>query len=219
MRLNHFKKTAVSIFLGMGMVQFAQAQTANATLSYVGSVTANTCTLQLSDGVRTVNNTNLNVDFGTFSLPTTVAAIGTALGTPKTLTFTARNAANTAACAAPTLTGDRATFNVLLDINAAQIVQPSAGLTYIANGDTNGTNAVLAFARGASIVTTTPLGLTARSGNTTSTLRGTFAAAGGVTLGSTPGTIQLTAQLATRAAAVPTAGNFSASIPLFLVYQ
>jgi hypothetical protein len=227
MRLLHFKKTAVGLALGMGLVQYAQAQsTPDATVTVQGTLVAPTCALQMVEtGGTPVNNGGaLNVDFGKTVVSTSAAgvAVGSPLGSAKTVTFSALNSARTAPCAAITAaSGAAVTYNVLLDLTTAQIVNlttSSGAQTYRANDLTTGaTNAVLALSRGATINTLSPLALTAKA---TGALTGTFAgASGGVALGSTPGTIQLTAQLAARAAAVPVPGDFRATIPLFLVYQ
>ncbi len=209
MRLNFRNKSAVMIALGLGMMQLAQAQAADATVTFAGQVTANTCTLSLTDGTNSATNGNLNVDFGKITFGTGGITTGMLLGSSKTVTLSAKNAAGAAACASSGLTGEKANFNVLLDLSASQITTV-AGKTYRTNDlAANGTNAVLALATGTTI--TNQLSLTPRAGDT-----GTFAAASSVAIAT--GTIPLTAQLVTSGTTL-TAGAFSASIPLFLVYQ
>ncbi len=214
MRLSHFKKTAAVIALGLGLVQFAKAQ--DATVNVSGFITANTCTLQVSEGSNS-STTALSVDFGKVVPTGTFTAVGTPLSAPRTVTFTARNAGNTGNCVATTVTGDRVNYNVLLGMTSPQIFISSTLQTYRKNDIVGGTDAVLAIGRGTTVTPATPLPLSINAGTAT----GTFASAAGVPIGNgtTPASIQVTAQLVTANSATPTAGAFSASIPLFLVYQ
>jgi len=210
MFLNLRNKSVAVIAIGLGMMQFAQAQAADATVTFSGQVTANTCTLSLTDGTNSATNGNLNVDFGKIGYSSGTATIaGAAFGTSKTVTLSAKNAAGTAACISSGVTGDKANFNVLLDLSANQITTV-AGKTYRVNDlAATGTNAVLALAAGSTM--TNQLNLVPRAGDT-----GTMAATSAVAIAT--GSIPLTAQLVSSTTSV-SAGAFSASIPLFLVYQ
>lgn len=206
------KKTAVSVVIGLSLVQLSQAQVPDATLVITAQITSNTCTLSLSEGVNSATQGSLSLDFGKITMPSVAPAIGTGLGVAKTVTFSTRNAAGLDACASSGVTGEKTNFNVLLDLNASQVTTV-AGKTYRMNDFVGGgTNAVLALATGTAITASSQLNLTPRSG-----YAGTYAAPSPLPIAT--GKIQLTVQLATSTDAVPTSGAFAASIPLFLVYQ
>jgi hypothetical protein len=206
------KKSAVSAALVLSLMQIAQAQVPDVTLLVTAQITSNTCTLSLSDGTSSATKGTLSLDFGKIAMPTDAPPVGTGLGMAKTVTLSTRNATGLDACASSGVTGDKANFNVLLDLNASQVTTV-AGKTYRMNDLAgSGTNAVLALAAGPAITTNSQLNLRPRSGDS-----GTFAAASPADIAT--GKIQLTLQLATSTPAVPSLGAFSAKIPLYLVYQ
>jgi hypothetical protein len=225
MFFNQFKKSALALALGLGLVQAAQAQTANGSLVYSGAVTANTCILYVEERGNLGNTTGnarpgltLNIDFGNITPPATVSAIGTALGTSRSINLLAAvPGPEGGVCTASGLAGDKTSFNVMMQLNATDIVSLNSQ-TYRVNDTptaSGGTDAVLALQRGTTVTTTTPMNLQPSVAG--STTQGTLVGATAAAISSAG--LVLTAQLATRAAALPTAGTFTALIPLFVVYQ
>jgi hypothetical protein len=206
------KKSAVSVAIGLGLMQLAQAQVPDITLVVTAQITSNTCTLSLTEGSNSATKGSFSLDFGKITMPSVAPPIGTGLGVARTLTLATKNAAGLDACVTSGVAGDKTSFNVLLDLNASQITTV-AGKTYRMNDFAgSGTNAVLALAAGPVLTAGSLLNLAPRSG-----YEGTYATASPLPLAT--GKIQLTAQLASSTAAIPTSGAFSASIPLYLVYQ
>jgi type 1 fimbria pilin len=208
---NFYKRAATLAVIALS-AQATFAQGADGTVSFTGQVTSNTCTLQMSEGTTVSNGGTLTVDFGKVSLPTGTVTAAMALGTEKTVSFLAvKDSSGGGVCPASTGSGDKAAFNVLLGLTADQITTVSTK-TYRKNDTTGGTNAVLKLSTGGGAQLT----LTAMS-NYTGTFVGTAALP--ISTTSANASMQLKAQLVTSAASVPSSGIFTASIPLFLVYQ
>ena len=213
MRFNKIKKSAIVVVLGLSLVQVAQAQTADARASFGAKLTANTCRLQLESG----NNTSrgginpLSVSLGNISVPANVTAALTPLGTPTTVTISLLNSSLSGPCTA--VASDKSLFNILMDLKADQISTINSRNYRKNDSVSNATNAVMVINSGvANNSTTAPnLNLVPRQALTGTKI--------GLTNQAFNGSITLNLQLATAAAALPTTGNFTASIPLFLTYE
>ena len=187
----------------------AQAQTAG-TLVISGQVNVNTCTLAINDasGAR-VNKGVITTELGTVAPPGGTITPGTLLGTLKQVAFALRNATDTGTCA---ISGTPASWNLVLDLQANQVDSSIPSKPFLTNQAT--TNA----ASNIGVV------LFDTNGSQFSSIL-TGAGYGGTRLtNSNTGRDELTAmsmgfQFVTTSTTAPTAGLFSATVPLLIVYN
>ena len=186
----------------------AQAQTADGTVVISGQVSANTCKVNISDasGVSPTNNGVRSIELGTAAPPTGTITPNTLFGNQVVANF----ALTSAAGAGTTCTFASGTsWNIVLDLEASQ-VGTAGGSSFLTNAAT------------ASPALNVGVALSQAGGTRLSTL-----ATGAGYLGTkistnnalAAGGLQLIAQFVTTSAVAPTAGLFSATVPLLVVYQ
>ena len=187
----------------------AQAQTADGTVFISGQVSANTCKLSISDTNGSTNNGTRSIQLGTVAPPGGTITPGTLLGTLKQVAFALRNATDTGTCA---ISGTPASWNLVLDLQANQVDSSIPSKPFLTNQAT--TNA----ASNIGVV------LFDTNGSQFSSIL-TGAGYGGTRLtNSNTGRDELTAmsmgfQFVTTSTTAPTAGLFSATVPLLIVYN
>ena len=209
----HSNKVALAVATlatGLGLQFAAVAQTAG-TLDITGQVTATTCSLNMTAGGNTINGGQRTVSLGTVA--STATAANTLIGTKTIVQFDLKNAGNTGVCA---LGGATSTWNILLGLTATQITGSGTATSAVVNGAaTGGTSAAVALFGGSDPAAPTRLQLVPSTGVTTGT-----EVYGGPGLGVSAATpLYLGAQFVTTSASAPTAGQYSASIPLTILYN
>ena len=111
--------------------------------------------------------------------------------------------------------GATQTWNILLGLTATQIFGSGTSSSAVVNGAaTGGTSAAVALFGGSDAAAATRLSLVPSTGVTTGTE--VFSTGVGVTAGTA---LYLGAQFVTTSASAPTAGQYSASIPLTILYN
>jgi type 1 fimbria pilin len=207
----HSNKVALAVATlatGLGLQFAAVAQTAG-TLDITGQVTATTCSLNMTAGGNTVNNGSRTVSLGTVA--STVAAANTLIGTKTIVKFDLKDGTNPAnACAL----GATQTWNILLGLTATQITGSAATSAVVNGAASGGTSAAVALFGGSDAAAATRLSLVPSTGVTTGTE--VFSTGAGVTAATA---LYLGAQFVTTSASAPTAGQYSASIPLTILYN
>jgi len=206
----HSNKVALAVATlatGLGLQFAAVAQTAG-TLDITGQVTATTCSLNMTAGGNTINGGSRTVSLGTVA--STATAANTLIGTKTIVKFDLKDGANTAN---PCALGATQTWNILLGLTATQITGSGATSAVVNGAATGGTSAAVALFGGSDAAAATRLSLLPSTGVTT----GTEVFTG---LGVTASTaLYLGAQFVTTSASAPTAGQYSASIPLTILYN
>ena len=189
----------------------ALAQTADGTLVISGQVSANTCKLNISDAspAAPTNMGVRSVELGTVAPPTGTIVAGTTFGTKQNITFSLTSSTGTGAC---TITGGTLNqWNLALDLQFGQVgtAASKAFLTNQASTNAASNVGVSLFDNSgtqfASILTGQGIQGTRLTNSTT-----------GVAAGAT---LTLGAQFMTTSASAPTAGLFSSTVPLLLVYN
>jgi type 1 fimbria pilin len=208
----HSNKVALAVATlatGLGLQFAAVAQTAG-TLDITGQVTATTCSLNMTAGGNTINGGSRTVSLGTVA--STAAAANTLIGTKTIVKFDLKDGTNPAnACAL----GATQTWNILLGLTATQITGSGSAASAVVNGAvTGGTSAAVALFGGSDPTAPTRLTLSPSTSMTTGTE--VFSTGLGVSA-ATP--LYLGAQFVTTSASAPTAGQYSASIPLTILYN
>ena len=205
-------KTALAVASAALLSLSAQAQSSDeAVLEITGQITANTCVLKMTDGSGTTTE-NKTINLGSTKSGTGTITPGTVFGTSQTVQFTLGNpaAGSTAPCTAvPT----NSLWNVVLGFepNKVAIINTK---TYVKNqATTGGTNAVVMLSGAKGNTTATQLTLKETMGYAGTTVSPTDQA-----FTDTNG-IKLTAQLAYADDKAATAGIFTATIPLLVLYK
>ena len=208
----HSNKVALAVATlatGLGLQFAAVAQTAG-TLDITGQVTAATCSLSMTAGGTTANGGVRTVSLGTAT--STVAAANTLIGNKTTVKFDLKDGANPAnPCA---LGGATSTWNILLGLTATQITGSDATSAVVNSAATGGTSAAVALFGGSDNLAATRLKLLPSTGVTSGTE--VFSTGLGVSAATS---LYLGAQFVTTSASAPTAGQYSASIPLTILYN
>ena len=184
------------------------AQSADGTLVISGQVNANTCKVNISDGsgVSPTNNGVRSVELGTVAPPTGTITPNTLFGNQQVSTFTLTGAAG----AGTTCTFASGTsWNIVLDLQASQ-VGTAGNSSFLTNSATTkpalNVGVALSQSGGTRLSTlATDAGYQGTKISTNNALAG--------------GGLQLIAQFVTTSASAPTAGLFSATVPLLVVYQ
>jgi type 1 fimbria pilin len=184
----------------------AQAQSADGTVVISGQINANTCTLNIADSTGVASPTNKgtrSVELGTVS--PTGTTVSTPFGTKQNITFSLSAASGTGACTFTSGTG----WNLALDLQSSQVSSVS-GKPFLTNSATTGaaTNVGVALFDNAGAQITT---LATGQG-----YQGTKLSSTGV---SSSASLTMGAQFIATSATPPTAGLFSASVPLLIVYN
>ena len=207
----HSNKVALAVATlatGLGLQFAAVAQTAG-TLDITGQVTATTCSLNMTVGANTINGGVRTVSLGT--VQSTATATNTLIGTKTIVKFDLKDGANpNNACAL----GATQTWNILLGLTATQITGSGATSAVVNGAATGGTSAAVALFGGSDAAAATRLSLVPSTGVTTGTE--VFSTGLGVSAATS---LYLGAQFVTTSASAPTAGQYSASIPLTILYN
>ena len=207
----HSNKVALAVATlatGLGLQFAAVAQTAG-TLDITGQVTAATCSLNMTAGGNTINGGSRTVSLGTVASTATVA--NTLIGTKTIVKFDLKDGTNTNN---PCTLGATQTWNILLGLTATQITGSGTSSAVVNGAASGGTSAAVALFGGSDAAAATRLSLVPSTGVTTGTE--VFSTGLGVSA-ATP--LYLGAQFVTTSASAPTAGQYSASIPLTILYN
>ncbi len=207
----HSNKVALAVATlatGLGLQFAAVAQTAG-TLDITGQVTAATCSLSMTAGGNTINGGSRTVSLGTVA--STATATNTLIGTKTIVQFDLKNAGNTGVCV---LGGATSTWNILLGLTATQITGSDATSAVVNSAATGGTSAAVALFGGSDNLAATRLSLVPSTGVTSGTE--VFSTGLGVSAATS---LYLGAQFVTTSASAPTAGQYTASIPLTILYN
>ncbi len=184
----------------------AQAQTADGTVVISGQVSANTCKLSISDTNGSTNNGTRSIQLGTVAPPTGTITPNTLFGNQVVANF----ALTSAAGAGTTCTfASGSTWNIVLDLQASQ-VGTAGGSSFLTNSATS------------SPASNVGVALSQSGGTRLSTLTtgaGYLGTKISTNNASATGGLQLIAQFVTTSTTAPTAGLFSATVPLLVVYQ
>ena len=184
----------------------AQAQTADGTVVISGQVSANTCKLSISDTNGSTNNGTRSIQLGTVAPPTGTITPNTLFGNQVVANF----ALTSAAGAGTTCTFASGTsWNIVLDLQASQ-VGTAGGSSFLTNSATS------------SPASNVGVALSQSGGTRLSTLTtgaGYLGTKISTNNASATGGLQLIAQFVTTSTTAPTAGLFSATVPLLVVYQ
>ncbi len=188
----------------------ALAQTADGTLVITGQVSANTCKLTITDAAAgSTNNGVRTVELGTAAPPSGTIVAGTTFGTKQDITFKLTNAANTGDC---TISGGTSNqWNLVLDLQDGA-VGTAASKAFLTNKATTNpaTNVgVSLFANSGTQFASILTGAGIQGTRLTNSTTGVAATA----------TLTMGAQFMTISASAPTAGLFSATVPMLIVYN
>ena len=200
------QKFSVASALAVALIS-VEAQSADGTVVISGQVSANTCKLTISEtGGGSTNNGVRSIELGTAAPPTGTITPNTLFGNQVVANF----ALTSAAGAGTTCTFASGTsWNIVLDLEASQ-VGTAGGSSFLTNAAT------------ASPALNVGVALSQAGGTRLSTLatgagyQGTKISTNNALAG---GGLQLIAQFVTTSAVAPTAGLFSATVPLLVVYQ
>ena len=184
------------------------AQAADATLTFAGQVTANTCVLNVSDSInstKTVGGTrSVSIANGT----TSATSAGTLFGTATTITLGVQvSSADSTAC---TISGGTSKWNAVFDLPAGTVNSSISGKPYLLNTAVSGAATGVGIALLDSTGTIYPTLLTGAG------VGGTKVASASVTASTT---LQFQARLMTTTTSAPGVGLVAATVPLTLVYN
>jgi len=205
---NHSSIQKFSIVSALAIALIStQAQSSDGTVVISGQLSANTCKLTITDGAAgSTNNGVRSVELGTVAPPTGTITPNTLFGNQQVSTFTLTGAAG----AGTTCTFASGTsWNIVLDLQASQ-VGTAGNSSFLTNSAT--TNPALNVGVALSQSGGTRLSTLATDAGYQGTKISTNNALAG-------GGLQLIAQFVTTSASAPTAGLFSATVPLLVVYQ
>lgn len=197
----------------MGLQLSAQAQTADSgVINISGQISASTCMIEMNDSTGTEIGGTKTVDLGTLSATSVGAGTaGTTFGTAKTVSFSVKAVEGASVC---TLAGSNAAWDIALGLGAEDIITIN-GVTHLKNTrTTNATDAAVLLKGGIGNTANTTLALRGGLGNS-----GTLASGGTVATATASQSIVLSAQFVRSTGVAPTAGLFSSTIPLLVVYQ
>ena len=184
-----------------------QAQAADGTVVISGQVSANTCKLSISDTNGSTNNGTRSIQLGTVAPPTGTITPNTLFGNQVVANFALTSAAGAGTTC--TFANVNNTWNIVLDLQASQ-VGTANGSSFLTNSATS------------SPASNVGVALSQAGGTRISTLvtgAGYLGTKISTSNASNTGGLQLIAQFVTTSASAPTAGLFSATVPLLVVYQ
>jgi type 1 fimbria pilin len=186
----------------------AQAQTADGTVVISGQLSVNTCKLRLIDASGSTNNGVRSVKLGTINPPAGTITPGDLLGTQETISFRLTNSAGTADCA---ISGGSSQWNLVLDLQTNQVNSNIASKPFLTNQATTNAAGNIGVALFNNQGTQYPALATGAGyeGTKVSQAGGVFSNVG----------ISLRAQFMATSTSAPTAGLFSATVPLLIVYN
>ena len=204
-------KTALAVACGSLLALSAQAQSKNdsALVEITGQISPSTCILNMADVAGGATTSNKTVDFGNVKSDTSGITPGKVFGTSKQVVFSLGSKADPKNCSP----GDgNNSWNVVLGFapGSLKIINDA---TYVLNQTKDGTNAVVALSE---LNGTTPTRLVLKE---TLGYAGTTVAAKNANFTGTNTSITLQAQLAYSSNAAATAGAYTATIPLLVLYK
>ena len=205
-------KTALAVACGSLLALSAQAQSKNdsAIVEITGQISPSTCILNMADGAGGATTSNKTVDFGNVKSDTSGITPGKVFGTSKQVVFSLGSKADPKKCSP----GDgNNSWNVILGFAPDSLFKLASGATYVKNQTKGGTDAVVALSELNGTVVT-PLVLKETLG-----YAGTTVAAKNANFAGTNTSITLQAQLAYSSNAPATAGAYTATIPLLVLYK
>ena len=206
--ISTFTKQKLALASAMTLaLMTAQAQSADGTVVISGQINANTCTLNIADSGGVASPTNKgtrSIQLGTASTTSTTA--GTAFGTKQGITFSLSAASGTGAC---TFASGTAGWNLALDLQSSQ-VSSVVGKSFLTNSATTGA------ATNVGVALFDNLGAQITTLATGQGYQGTKLSSTGV---SSSVSLTMGAQFIATSTTAPTAGLFSASVPLLIVYN
>lgn len=197
----------------MGLQLSAQAQTADfGSINISGQIVASTCILEMKDSTGTEFGGTKTVNLGTLSSAAVgTGTIGSTFGAAQTVSFSVKSLDGNSTCI---LASPNTAWDIALGLGAEDIIT-IAGVTHLKNTrTTNATDAAVLLKGGIGSKATTTLALRGGQGNS-----GTLTSGGTAATATASQSIVLSAQFVRSAAAAPTAGLFSSTIPLLVVYQ
>jgi type 1 fimbria pilin len=204
------QKIAIAASMVLAVIS-AQAQNADGSVYISGQVNANTCTLNIADtgGINSPTNKGTRtVELGTYSPEANKS--GQTVGTKQIITFTLAGASGSGSCVFGAGTSTNY-WNLALDLQTTQVNSTTfQNKPYLTNWALNGSS----------------IGVVLFGGDNADVLFTTLSVAGGINgtkLASTnkvaTDSIKMGIQFMPVTAAAPTAGMFSATVPLLIVYN
>ena len=205
-------KTALAVACGSLLALSAQAQSKNdsAIVEITGQISPSTCILNIADVAGGATTSNKTLDFGNVKSDTSGITPGKLFGTPKQVVFSLGSKADPKKCSPGDGTNNG--WNVVLGFAPGSVTTIN-NATYVKNQTKDGTNAMVALSD-ATTATVTPLVLKETLG-----YAGTTVAAKNANFTGTNSSITLQAQLAYSGNAAATAGAYTATIPLLVLYK
>ena len=205
-------KTALAVACGSLLALSAQAQSKNdsAIVEITGQISPSTCILNMADVAGGATTSNKTVDFGNVKSDTSGITPGKVFGTPKQVVFSLGSKADPKKCSPGDGTNNG--WNVVLGFAPGSVTTIN-NATYVKNQTKDGTNAVVALSE---LNGTTPTRLLLKE---TLGYAGTTVAAKNANFTGTNSSITLQAQLAYSGNAAATAGAYTATIPLLVLYK
>ena len=209
-----FKPMALAIAtlaMGLGFSNLAPAQ--DATLNVTGQLTNSTCNLKMTAGTDVVNgasgaNATRTMNLGTQTYTSNPGTANITVGNKSTVKFELTNAAG-AACS--TFSG---LWNIALNLTDAQIASAGSDKAIVnsISSASGGTNLGVALFGGTATDPTTRLNLISFKdyGNATKVVTSNQSSTVPLYIG---------AQFVTTSSSAPTVGQFTASIPLIVLYD
>lgn len=186
----------------------SHAQAADATISFNGQVTANTCVLNLSDTVNTTKTVGGTRSVSLANATSTSTTAGTAFGTANTITLGVQvSTSDTNNC---TISGGGSKWNAVFDLAAGTVDSSISNKPYLKNTVATGA------ATGVGIALFDGSGTQYTSLLTGQGVNGTKVSSTGA---AGTGTLSFKAQLMTTTTSAPGVGTVGATLPLTLVYN
>ena len=205
-------KTALAVACGSLLALSGQAQSKNdsAIVEITGQISPSTCILNMADVAGGATTSNKTVDFGNVKSDTSGITPGKVFGTSKQVVFSLGSKADPKKCSPGDNTNSG--WNVVLGFAPGSVTTIN-NATYVLNQTKDGTNAVVALSE---LNGTTPTRLFLKE---TLGYAGTTVAAKNANFTGTNSSITLQAQLAYSGNTAATAGAYTATIPLLVLYK
>ena len=205
-------KTALAVACGSLLALSGQAQSKNdsAIVEITGQISPSTCILNMADVAGGATTSNKTVDFGNVKSDTSGITPGKVFGTSKQVVFSLGSKADPKKCSPGDNTNSG--WNVVLGFAPGSVTTIN-NATYVLNQTKDGTNAVVALSE---LNGTTPTRLVLKE---TLGYAGTTVAAKNANFTGTNSSITLQAQLAYSGNTAATAGAYTATIPLLVLYK
>ena len=212
------QKLAVASAMALALMT-AQAQTADSgSLLINGQITASTCVLNMTGSTGgTSNGGQKIVTLGSVSSATAgTGTAGTTFGNAVTTTFTLGSASSSGPAAPCAFGTGNSSWDISLVLTPDQLTSVNSKNVLKNGAASNATNAVVILKGGVGSATTT-LNLIGDAGLGGNLMSGALSA--GVITAGAASSIQLSAQFARAETGAPSAGVWSQTIPLLVVYR